>query len=215
MSAPEESDLLDASSWTSTNELSYDTSWIAEDGKIFKQWLEGNVVVDPQGNIVNVLRVDENTYGGVSAIARVTSSTKLTFDSQKDIINLPGGGKKYTLRYDSISKKYWTLTNVEFDQDRNASHSGIYNKGIHTGLLRNRLVLLSSDDLRTWIQVDTLLSSNNPFFHGFQYLDWQIDGNDLVAVSRMAYDRHDGLPERQHDANYFTFHRFVDFRNRK
>ena len=69
-----------------------------------------------------------------------------------------------------------------------------------------------SDDLRNWIVKDTLITSNDPFFHGFQYVDWQFDGNDIVAVSRTAFDEVRGLPTRQHDANFFTFHQFKNFR---
>jgi len=48
--------------------------------------------------------------------------------------------------------------------------------------------------------------------HGFQYIDWQFDGNDIIAVSRTAFEDERGLPVRQHDANYFLFHRFTNFR---
>ena len=44
---------------------------------------------------------------------------------------------------------------------------------------------------------------------GFQYLDWQFDGDDLVAVCRMAWN---GL--NYHDANTVTFHRVKNFRTR-
>jgi len=212
MSAPENSDLMNAANWTVTNALSYQTSWISGNGKSFKQWLEGNAVVDKNGNIVNVLRVDEETYGGVAAIATVTGTTQLSFNPTTDIINFPGGGKKFTIRYDSVSDLYWTMSDAEFDVDREATQAGIYSSGTHCGLLRNRLVLMSSPDLRNWTIKDTLISRDNPFLNGFQYVDWQFDGNDLVAVSRTAFQDERGLPVRQHDANYFLFHRFSNFR---
>lgn len=212
MSAPVNADLMKAENWTSSNELDYNIDWITGGGRSFKQWLEGNVVVDKTGNLVNILRVDEETQGGVAAMVRVNSPTNISFDPVQDIIQFPGGGKKFTIRHDAVTNKYWTLSNAEFDEDRGKTHSGIYKNGVHCGLLRNRLVLMYSDNLRNWVVKDTLISSDNPFFHGFQYLDWQFDGNDIIAVSRTAFEDMHGQAARQHDANYLLFHRFTDFR---
>ena len=48
--------------------------------------------------------------------------------------------------------------------------------------------------------------------HAFQYADWQFDGDDLIAVSRTAYDDGLGGAANQHAANYLTFHRIKKFR---
>jgi hypothetical protein len=48
--------------------------------------------------------------------------------------------------------------------------------------------------------------------HGFQYPDWQFDGDDIVAVSRTAYDDGLGGAHNYHDANLLTFHRLAGFR---
>jgi hypothetical protein len=42
--------------------------------------------------------------------------------------------------------------------------------------------------------------------------DWRFDGDDLIAVSRPAYDDDSGEAHRLHDANYLTFHRFKNLR---
>ncbi|MGC3978057.1 MAG: T9SS type A sorting domain-containing protein [Paludibacteraceae bacterium] len=212
MSAPVDADLMNATNWAVTNALSYNTNWISGDGKSFKQWLEGNVVVDKNGNIVNVLRVDEEKYGGVAAIATVTGTIQLSFNPSTDIIHFPGGGKKFTIRYDNQSNFYWTISNAEFDEDRTKTQAGVYSSGTHCGLLRNRLVLMSSPDLRNWTIKDTLISYDNPFLNGFQYVDWLFEGDDIIAVSRTAFQDERGLPVRQHDGNYFLFHRFTNFR---
>jgi len=213
MSAPESSDLLQASNWTCTNRLAYRTSWISGGGKMFKQWLEGNVVVDPQGRIVNVLRVDEEVEGKTAAIATITGISELSFDPETDMIEMPGGGKKFTIRYDETSGKYWSLTNIALPEDIGKRHDGIYNAGIHCGLIRNRLALIHSSDLKNWEVAEMLIEYDSPFFYGIQYVDWQFDGDDIVAVSRTAFEDVKGLPSRQHDANYFLFHRFTDFRS--
>lgn len=44
-------------------------------------------------------------------------------------------------------------------------------------------------------------------------MDWVFDGDDIIAVSRTAFPETRGLPARQHDANFLTFHRISNFRN--
>ena len=48
-------------------------------------------------------------------------------------------------------------------------------------------------------------------YHGFQYVDWLFDGDDLIVASRTAFDDGLGGAHNQHDANFLTFHRVVDF----
>jgi len=55
MSAPIDADLLDPKSWTFTNEVQRDFNW---HNNQFYSWLEGNAVVDRDGRLVDVLRVD-------------------------------------------------------------------------------------------------------------------------------------------------------------
>ena len=138
---------------------------------------------------------------------------KLTFSVSNDFITFPGGGKKFTIRYDSLSQRYWSLTSAVCEEFRGLAHGGIYADGIHCGLIRNTLTLISSEDLRHWKVERTVIQSDDPFFDGFQYVDWQFDGNDLVAVCRMACPERRGLPYRQHDANILSFLRIANFRN--
>lgn len=45
-------------------------------------------------------------------------------------------------------------------------------------------------------------------------MDWQFDGPDIIAVCRTAWDDADSGARNFHDANYLTFHRIADFRQR-
>ena len=101
---------------------------------------------------------------------------------------MPGGGKKFTIRYDAESDRYWALVTPAEPGSLGLTHGGIYANGIHAGLTRNTLTLISSKDLREWREERVVLSSDNPFFDGFQYVDWQFDGDDIVAVIRMAIE---------------------------
>lgn len=218
ISAPVGSDLLNPANWTESNRITFDTSWFdsSYDGS-FVNWQEGNAVVQPDGSMGIVMRVDESNfvkpYRDCGALLSMTDEKTLAFNPETDFFPMAGGGKKFTINYDEVSGKYWAITNPCFDEDVNKTHEGIYSKGLGAGLLRNRLALVSSTDLRTWNVEALLVSSNNPFFHGFQYVDWVFEGDDIIAVCRCAFEEERGLPERQHDANMLVFFRWENFRN--
>jgi len=200
MSAPVTADLLDAASWTFTNFLPPGAQWL--DGG-FNAWLEGNAVVAPDGDVVNVLRVDYR-QGEKAAIARVRDDGRtLSFDPEHDIIDFPGGATKFTIRFDPQSHLYWTLANPALGLPA----------GARAAEIRNTLVLASSPDLRTWTTRRTVLHHPDMRTHAFQYVDWQFSGDDLIAVSRTAFDDGLGGAHRYHDANFLTFHRVKNFRD--
>jgi len=201
MSAPVDADLLKAKNWTSSNRLASDSTWLY--GK-FGGWLEGNAVVTPDSNIVNILRVDYHPDGGKAAVIKISSDGKTaSFDPNNGFIDFPGGCKKFTIRYDHISKKYWTLSNYIPDKFRNSNPNWT----------RNTLALISSPDLQHWSVCKIILQHPDVEKVGFQYVDWKFEDNDIVAVSRTAFDDGIGGAHNCHDANYFTFHRIINFRN--
>lgn len=193
-------DLLNANEWILSNELMFQPSW--KEGAV--AWLEGNAVADKKGDIKDILRVADR-QDDVAAMASVSPDGRtLSFDPSTDFIHLPGAAKKFTIRYDRKSKKYWALTNYALSDDRLALSD--------FGSIRNTQVLICSSDLYNWQIVDTVLTCMRPDYYGYQYVDWQIDGKDIVFVSRTAWQDEYGLPPRQHDANYLTFHRLKHFR---
>ncbi|NQT15173.1 MAG: exo-alpha-sialidase [Planctomycetes bacterium] len=200
MSAPVDADLLRAESWTVSNRLASDATWL--DGK-FGGWLEGNAVVAPDGGIVNVLRVEYPEGGGKAAIVEVSDDGRtVSFDPETGFVDLPGGCTKFTIRFDPASKHYWTLSNYMPPR----------HLGLHPGATRNTLALVRSKDLRQWEVRSIVAYHHDVKKHGFQYPDWQLEGDDIVAVSRTAYDDGLGGAHNYHDANYLTFHRLADFR---
>ena len=203
LSAPVDADLLDAASWTASNAVARDPAWL---GGRFNAWLEGNAVVDPEGKIVDVLRVDLRPEGQTAALVRVSTDGKTaTFDPAKDFVRFPGGSVKFTIRWDPASKLYWSLSN-----DVPPTHAGG-----NASSTRNTVALIASPDLRDWTVRSYLLYHPDTARHGFQYIDWQFDGEDLIALCRTASDEPDGKPAHNfHDANYLTFHRVENFRRR-
>ncbi|NTZ05942.1 exo-alpha-sialidase [Burkholderia metallica] len=200
LSAPVDRDLLDARNWRMSAHLPSDKRWL--DGK-FQSWEEGNVVGRPGAAPVVMLRV--NTANGPEQAALVTTSADgrtLSFDPMRDFVDLPGAGKKFTIRFDPQSKQYWTITNAV---PKNVGPMNLER-------VRNTLVLLSSPDLRQWAARRILLQHADATRHGFQYVDWQFDGSDLVAVLRVAFDDPEGGAASQHDSNFITFLRVRRFR---
>jgi hypothetical protein len=202
MSAPVDADLMKADSWEFTNALPYDSSYLNGE---FGGWLEGNVVVTPSGELVNILRVDYRVGDTEkAAIVRISQDGKTaSFDPKTGFIDFPGGCKKFTIRHDNKTNLYWTLSNYIPDEF----------KGGNVERTRNTQALSYSSDLINWKVSKIVLQHPDVKQHGFQYLDWQFDGDDIIAVSRTAYDDGVGGANNQHDANFITFHRFADFRD--
>ena len=101
---------------------------------------------------------------------------------------------KFSMLYDKKSDKYWALTNMPGGDPR------------HT------LTLHSSTNLKSWTFEREVLRGPSSKFHGFNYPDMHIDGDDIVFVSRTAWEDASGQPPRWHDGNMFTFHRIPAFR---
>lgn len=200
LSAPVKSDLMNAKTWTRSNVLPYDLTYL--DGN-FKAWLEGNVVVTKEGKIVNMLRVHTpKLKEEYSALVEVDGKgRKIKFDTEI-FFRMPGASKKFTIRYDKISDKYYSLVN--FVKEEFSS--------IQTDKVRNTVALIASDDLKKWDIVSLVLEHPEPKYHAFQYIDWLIEGNDIIFVSRTAFDDEEGGAKAAHDANYLTFHRVSKFR---
>lgn len=196
VSAPLDADLLKSENWTVSNRIHFNQDWLGS------AWLEGNIIVTPESKMVNIMRVDNLEFGANAAILSYDDkANRLSFDPQKGFIKFPGGAKKFTIRYDEESKLYWTLSN------------NVRDFGYNAGSTRNSLTLSSSPDLYNWTVHEEILYHPDVAKHGFQYADWQFDGNDIVTLVRTAFDDEFGGARNNHDANYMTFHRIIDFRN--
>lgn len=200
VSAPVHSDLLNAKNWRATNHLPYNKTYLNGN---FGGWLEGNTVLARNGRIVDVLRTHtpklKNEY---CAIVTISRNGKHACFKPDHFFEMPGASKKFTIRYDKKTDKYWSIVNYVSAKDRNVSNDRI----------RNTLALVSSVDLKIWKINKILIYHPDILYHAFQYVDWLFDKNDIIYVSRTAFDDEEGGSSSYHDSNFLTFHRIVDFR---
>ncbi|WP_293687404.1 MULTISPECIES: sialidase family protein [unclassified Spirosoma] len=196
-SAPVDADLLDPKSWAFTPRLIYNKSaWGPGNA-----WLEGNVVMNPKGEIWNLLRVN-NLEDDQAAMYRVSDDGQTADSSTVTFIKLPGACKKFNIRFDPKTKRYFTFTNYVLPNHRTFRRERA----------RNAQVMLSSPNLETWTIHGIILYHPDIETTGFQYLDWQFDGNDIIVASRTAFDDGMGGADNQHNSNFLTFHRVKNFR---
>jgi len=203
MSASEDSDLLNAASWSCTNRVEPNAAWL---GGQVGGFLEGNVCTAPDGKLVNLLRVHQPDFHECAARMEIDETAmSLSFDPARGFFTLPGGSKKFTIRWDAVSQAYYALVN--------AIPGCQPVEGRRPDQVRNHLCLARSADLIRWDVICTILEHPDAVTVGFQYADWQFEGADIIAVVRTAFPERDGSPAHNaHDANWLTFQRIPNFR---
>ncbi len=187
--------------WTASEPLPYDTAWLPEGWSVPKDrqgFLEGNAVVDPEGRLLNILRYNVSPHFRKALVLTISTDGKcLTFDR---VIDFYGGMTKFTIRRHPQTGVYWSLVNRVTRPDKAA--------------MRSVLTLVSSPNLNDWTPVRDILRDDRetaPQYIGFQYIDWLFDGDDIIFVSRTAYNG----AHNYHDANHLTFHRVRHFAERR
>lgn len=204
VSAPINADLLNASSWTISNKIPFNPAWVPS-GWIPPErpcWLEGNIVVAPNGELWNILRLNASPMVNRAVIVRVEDAGRhISFDPSSGFIDFPGGGTKFTIRYDNETGLYIALVN-------NVTEPAWPRQ-------RNILSLSVSEDLINWRLVKPLMQDRSGLspedsarLTGFQYVDWQFDGKDIIYLARTAYRG----AIRYHDSNRIIFRKLRNFR---
>jgi hypothetical protein len=201
LSAPVDVDLLQATNWTFCQFLPSNTNWL---GGSFGAWLEGNAVIARDGRIVDLLRVDTRGYPEKGAIVAISADGRnAAFDPANGFVDFPGGAKKFAVRFDPVTGLYWSLATVVPMEHQSKTKPGS---------VRNTLSLTTSPDLKKWTVRCVALYHPDTAKHGFQYVEWLFDGDDIIAACRTACDDEAGGAHNNHDANYLTFHRLRNFR---
>jgi hypothetical protein len=193
MSCDENADLLNPENWHFTPPVVHDLNWdgAAPDGKAGN--IEGTLVIAPDGKLYNYMRYQTQLEKKILAFsipddadAPIEYSHAVAFD---------GNLSKFMIKKDSVSGKYFSIISRRIDEPKTA---------------RNLLSLVASDDLKNWHLVCDLIDRryDDPAMVGFQYIDFEIEGEDIIYLSRTAMNN----AKNYHDANYSTFHRVENFR---
>lgn len=213
MSAPVNSDLMNASSWSRTNGISQSAGQ-ARFGDDWQGWSEGQIAASPQTGVIIMNKIRALPYAGLIDVISPTA-TRL---SDEQFVSFPGGEKKFGVQYDAVSGKFYALSNPVLP----AEATGVLDD--EPELIRTTGAVMSSTDAVNWDVEKIFLytrnkdnneSSLNGVGEAFQYFNYAVDGDDMAVVSRTAIDVGDGEndPPRGHDSNLLTFHRIEDFRS--
>ena len=207
ISASLECDLMDPFAWVCSEFVPYDRSW---PGAVpHSQWggHEGNAVIGPDGEIYDFLRYQiSNVFSGHVDDSVITHGKAFILkldkkDPEKPMsfykfVDFNGGMSKFVIRKDEITGFYISLVNEVVDDTMPSQ--------------RNILSLSISRDMVNWRIVKPLIDASeySAFDTGFQYVDFIIDGEDILYASRTAFNGAHNF----HDSNYITFHKLEDFR---
>jgi len=197
-SVDENADLLDAANWSFTPPVPYDPNWEGTAKGPSNGCIEGCMTVAPDGSLYNVMRYQiggcDPSYGLALIMRADPDDPDRALDFEK-VIHFPGNHSKFEITYDEVSGYYISLVSYLCE-----SHpSG-----------RNWLALIASRDLENWVHVKDIFDYRDlpEKDVGFQYIAYLIEGDDLLFLSRTAFNHAANF----HDANYSVFSRIRDFR---
>uniref|UniRef100_UPI003342237A sialidase family protein n=1 Tax=Pseudopedobacter sp. TaxID=1936787 RepID=UPI003342237A len=150
VSIDENDDLLDATKWAKSNELTFNGAWDPPGSASTTGWIEGNAIVGPDGKIWNMMRVNSTPFFDRSALLEITNNGQtISFNPSSDFISFPGGSCKFVVRKDTTTNIYWAMLNDNTN-------------GVEPNQ-RNVLALYASSDLRNWYHAKTLMEDNQGF----------------------------------------------------
>ena len=194
-----EDDLLDAGSWRFTPPVPYDPSWKGAAVGPSAGCIEGDLNIFPDGGLYNVMRYQmggcEPAFGRACVMKVFPGEPErpLAFDR---FIEFPGNHTKFEIRRDEVTGQYLSIVSY-------------LDEGHPSG--RNLLSLIASPDCEHWHKVRDLFDYTHlPETEvGFQYIAWFIEGDDILFLSRTAFNH----AWNHHDANYSVFSRIPHFRD--
>ena len=189
MSCDEKDDLLVPENWSFTEPRVFDH--FAEevaDLPIPTMTIEGTLAVSPAGKLLNIMRFGKRGHAIAYEVNTSNHEAQLTYSQ---LINFPANFSKFMIKYDEVSKKYYSVATRVYDPAHTSD--------------RNLLSLLCSDDLTEWRVVCDLHDHRHEDREkvGFQYVDFEMEGDDLIYLCRTAINNANNF----HDANYSTFGR--------
>ena len=197
-SADENADLLDAESWSFTPPVPYDPAWEGAAKGNSPGCIEGCLTVFPDGGLYNVMRYEIEGCDpsfGLACVMKVFPDEPERPLAFHKMIRFPGNHAKFEIHYDPVSRRYLSIV-CYLDENHPSG--------------RNLLSLIASEDGERWEKVKDLFDYRDlsPAEVGFQYVDFFIEGDDILFLCRTAFNHAANF----HDANYSVFTRIPGFR---
>jgi hypothetical protein len=190
LSADADSDLLCAENWLCTELFDARKHIDPLPEKIFGG-IEGNIIITPEGKIVDFLRFSDRT----ALILRYDPEAPEKEPELDKVIGFPATASKFNVVFDEVSRKYYAIVSYALDEPLTR---------------RNLLSLICSEDLTEWKLCRHLIDrrEDDPKMVGFQYVDFFIEGDDILFLCRTAVNGADSF----HNSNFSTFHEIKNFR---
>ena len=190
LSADAESDLLCADNWVCT-ELFDAREHISPLPEKIWGGIEGNVIETPDGKVVDFLRFADKT----ALILNYDPKDPEAEPILDSVIDFPATASKFNIVFDDVSKKYYAIVSFALDEPQTK---------------RNLLSLICSEDLINWSLCAHLIDrrDDDPKEVGFQYVDFMIEGDDILYLCRTAVNGANSF----HNSNFTTFHKIKNFR---
>lgn len=188
-------DLLVPENWSISEPRKFDRfSEELKDAPVPMMTIEGTIVLSPENKLLNVMRFGVKGKALAYEINTQNPDAPLSFYRT---IPFPAHMSKFMIKYDEVSKKYYSVATRIYDWNNL--------------ITRNLLSLMVSSDLYNWQVATDIFDYRHEDSQkvGFQYVDFEFDGDDIIFLCRTALnDAH-----TFHDSNYQTFHRIKNFRN--
>ncbi|MEM7782989.1 MAG: sialidase family protein, partial [Planctomycetota bacterium] len=189
LSAADESNLMDPASWQrSKTSVAIDKNILGGNREFL---IHGNVLPAPDGTIKCIATCGPDFIDRAGVLSVSADGSDVFFSGPENVISMPGGRTKFTIRYDEQSKKYWTVANQQSDPYA----------------VRNVVVLASSEDLISWKIESVVWRHFETVNHGLRCIDWDFDGDDIAVVSGLAWKKPHRTP------NHLNFLRLRRFRS--
>lgn len=194
VSAPVDSDFLDSDSWEFSEPIKYDQTWSGVPAGESTGNIEGCPIIAPDGGLYGLYRFDMSRMTpnhGYAILYKINEEKPELPMSFAAAVPFPGNHSKFEVKRDPISGYYFSIVSRN-DTDETA-HA------------RNVLSLARSKDLRDWEVVENIIdeSASDARMIGFQYVDFLIEGDEILFLCRTAYNG----ALNMHDSNQITFHR--------
>lgn len=191
MSAEIGSDLLEADNWSFTEPVVYNPDWEGLPKGYSSGNLEGCLIVK-DGKMRNIARYDMTKM--TPSLGLVVSYDVDTENPEAPVkyshcIKFPANHAKFIMKYDEVTKKYYSLASRITDDKK--------------PLDRSLLSLMVSDDLENWdVAVDIIdkrMCDTDKV--GFQYTDFFIEDGVIYYLCRTAMNNANSY----HNSNYSIF----------